>query len=376
MLHTTDAYQAAVLELFTAEAGFAARQLNLPPVPASADRWLDAGVAPVPHGVSGHVSTGDYDFSFLGGRLRSIRKRDWLGKVTPPVRDLLELAERGSLLDAQSACDLARQWLTALSVDIVGLERRCSPTVFQVPARRTDAVGRPLRGIENNVAVPLFMIGWGDSPAGARLRALAGRIPPGRMSAVSVEILGTNKELISLEIQEPDVLQRPLLQVTNAEELFGSSPPPRHFVEELVGGTDAYETVAAPDRVEAWLLTSSRASESETYRKKKERAGPVRLNRELTQKLSSALLDFNTYVWSLGRKACIINYGARLRFTRGSDTVEFLLCCECDVLSVSHAGRSQSADFDRGRDALVKALQAAFPRDKIVNQLNAKIGGS
>jgi hypothetical protein len=56
--------------------------------------------------------------------------------------------------------------------------------------------------------------------------------------------------------------------------------------------------------------------------------------------------------------------------------VEFLLCCECDVLSVSHAGRSQSADFDRGRDALVKALQAAFPRDKIVNQLNAKIGGS
>jgi hypothetical protein len=158
--------------------------------------------------------------------------------------------------------------------------------------------------------------------------------------------------------------------------LLGPPPPPRHFVEELVGGRDAYETVAAPDQVEAWLLTNSYDDESESCRRKKERAGPVRLSAGLAQKFSSALLDFDTYVWSLDRKGCIVNYGARLRFTRGSDAVEFLLCYECDVLSVSHAGQAHSADFDCGRAALVAALQEAFPRDKVVTQLKTKVGGA
>jgi len=64
--------------------------------------------------------------------------------------------------------------------------------------------------------------------------------------------------------------------------------------------------------------------------------------------------------------------GARLRFTRGANTVDIRLCYQCDMLTVSHKGNTHLGDFDYAHDALAKALQAAFPNDEVVKGLQLK----
>jgi hypothetical protein len=144
----------------------------------------------------------------------------------------------------------------------------------------------------------------------------------------------------------------------------------RARVEQLVGGKEAYETITAPDKIEVWLLPSSWADG--TFREKKDRKGPVVLEPETTTAFSKALLDFNSYYWDVA-KACIADYGVRLHFTRGKDTVEFLLCYECAMLEVTYNGQTQSKDFNEHcYDKLVKATQAVFPEDQVLQNLKVE----
>ncbi|MDQ6632750.1 MAG: hypothetical protein M3Y82_13510, partial [Verrucomicrobiota bacterium] len=97
-LHTTAAYQNAVLQLMVGEANFVAKQLDLKetvPVVAMAktNEWE---VEPPPDGIGGVVSSTNYTFYFHEGRLQSINKNNWLQKISPPVKDLVELAGRPS----------------------------------------------------------------------------------------------------------------------------------------------------------------------------------------------------------------------------------------------------------------------------------------
>ena len=384
MLHTTAAYQTAVVQLMTGEASFAAQQLHLegPPsisIPANTNEWE---VETPPNGLSGYYSRKDYSYEFDKGRLRSIRKNDWLKKIDPPITNFWELSLRPSLLDTNTAYQHATQLLAAISVDVQEMERKYAPRIFQVPARKTDAEGRSLLGISNNVAQPLFMIGWGEDSRSKIVRemlrtnpppARADRPnrpfrepPPSSSCPVFIEILGTTKELIELTINDESLFKRKALQLTNAAELLGPLPPPRHFVEELVGGKEAYETIARPDKVEAWLLTSSYASG--TFQEKKDRVGPVKLKQEVARKFSDELLSFDSYFWRVG-KGCMPDYGVRLRFTRSSDTVEFILCYECDILQVTHNSKTQEGNFDPAHAKLVNAIKSVFPNDEAIRNL-------
>ena len=186
--------------------------------------------------------------------------------------------------------------------------------------------------------------------------------------------MGTTREVIELSIRDSSLLKRPALQLTNAAELLGPLPPPRHFVEGIFGGKNAYEAIANPDHAEVWLLSSNSSGEDHPGQKK-ERAGPVTLKAEWIRGFSAPLLDFNSYVWGM-MKGCIPDYGARLRFTRGNDVVEVLLCYECDMLQVTfngvvQNGQLQGENFDHAHNALVKALQAVF-HDNIVDNLRLK----
>jgi hypothetical protein len=372
LLHTTTAYQTAAMQLMVGEANFAAKQLDLKePMPFVVPAKVDPGDVESPvHGVAGSVSSPNYDFYFAEGRLRSVRRRDWFKKISPPANDVLELADRPSLLDTNTAYALARAHLAALSVDVAELEKKCPPVIFQLRGMKR---GVDRRRTGEPVAIPLFMIGWGEDPMNAMLqerlrqtdRPLPQR-PPSDRCPVFVEILGTTRELIELSINDPTFIKRPPLQLTNREELLGPTPPPRHFVEELVGGKDAYETMAAPDKVEAWLLTSSFGGEQPV--EKKDRTPAVKLTPQAAKAFSDALLDFDTYLWNV-RKKCIMDEGARLRFTRGGDTVDVRLCYECDMLTVTHRGQTNDGDFDGGNNALVDALLAVFPDDASVQGL-------
>ena len=373
MLHTTAAYQSAVMQLMVNEANFAAKQLDLketvPPVVATdSNRW---SVEPVTEGIGGSVESENYTFWFHQGKLRSINKIKWFQKVSPPANSVLDLADRPSLLDTNSAYQLAKERLVALSVDVAALEKEHPPTIFQVRGKKPGPNGEPLAGPNTIIAAPLFMIGWGEDPVNpilqARLRELNRPMPvrPPYQSPVFVELLGTTRELIELKINDPSLMQRPALQLTNADQLLGPTPPPQHFVEEFVGGKDAYETIAKPDKVEVWLLTPG------IEHPKVDRAGPVKLTAATAKAFSDALLNFDSYLWNVG-KQCIMDEGARLRFTRGADTVDIRLCYQCDMLTVAHNGTTKMGDFDNAHDALAKALQAAFPNDETVKNLPLK----
>src|SRR5258706_16301656 len=98
MLHTTAAYQTAVMQLMINEANFATKQLDLKdslPINISADtnKWE---IDPPPEGVGGFLSSSNYSFGFSKGRLPSIGKQDCQKKIVQPGNQFWELSERPS----------------------------------------------------------------------------------------------------------------------------------------------------------------------------------------------------------------------------------------------------------------------------------------
>jgi hypothetical protein len=376
-LHTTAAYQTAALQLMVGQANLAAKQLDLKeslPIVVPADT-NQSEVMPPPMGIGGMILTSNYDFEFSGGYLTGISKKDWLKKVSPPVTNTLELANQPSLLDTNNAYQLATQWLTKISMDVPKLERKFPPRIFQPASRPRDTNGIFLAGVTNATSIPLYLIGWGDPLEGfLRTNRLGRPLPPRRpnaLDAVYVQILGTTKELLSLHIRDTNFFTQPPLILTNAGELLGPLPPPRHFVEQMLGGKDAYETVVNPDKVEAWLLNSSYGGDEIVA--KTNRTSAVRLKPAAAKQFSDILLNFDSYAWGM-YKMCIPDYGVRLRFTRGSDTIEFLLCYECNILEASHNGQVQTQEmsFDSVHGKLVRAIQSVFPIDEAIKNLKAK----
>ncbi len=350
-LHTTAAYQAAVVQLMIGEANFAATQLEFkdftPITVIQTNEWTVQSPAV---GVGGTIVTSNYLFEFQKGQLRSIEKIDWFQRISPPVTNMVELAYRPFLLDTNSAYQFATQCLQRLSIDVTQLERRAPPNVWQSPVRKPALDGKPLSGTNDLIPTPIFKISWGD------------KNPPMDFSnPLHLKILGTTKELLSLSIRDISVFQKSALVVTNAKQLLGSFPPPRHFIEQLVGGREAYETVLKPEQVQAWLLHPYDQTGPG-------RVGPVLLKPSQANLFSTPLLDLNSYAWQM-MKLCTPDYGAKLRFVRGKDSVEFLLCFECDILQVTHKGHTREENFDYGHNQLVRALRSVFPQDKIVKKI-------
>ena len=355
-LHTTFAYQSAAMQFMVGQANFEAQQLHLAeplPIvaPASTNDW---NVAMPPEGVSGGFATSNYIYQFREGKLVSIQKKTQRRGAAPNPAET-----QPSLIDTNGAYQLAAQWLAAISVDVPALESKYPHSAMQFGSR-------PL-GIRNRNAIihtntstamsPLFRVTWG-SPR--RRPAVAA----GSATTVSMDILGSTRQCTGLRIQNPDLLKYAPLKVTNAAALLGPPPPPQHFVEEFLGGRAAYDCVAKPDKVTAWLLSS----QTDDPDSKTNRTHAVAVNAMTASLFSKTLTDFNSYSW-LEEKNCTPDYGVRLRFTKGAETVEFLLCFECDSLQVTHNGEPVEKDCDAAHAALVQAIRAIFPTDNVIKNL-------
>ncbi|HEX9046366.1 MAG TPA: hypothetical protein VF988_05010, partial [Verrucomicrobiae bacterium] len=123
-LHTTFAYQSAAMQLMAGQAGFDAQQLHLretlPIKVPAASEWR---LAMPPEGVTGTLVTSNYVYRFTGGKLLSIQYRGSLARVADT--ETLQPAQ----IDADGAYQLARQYLTAIFVDVAGLESNYPHTV-------------------------------------------------------------------------------------------------------------------------------------------------------------------------------------------------------------------------------------------------------
>ncbi len=235
--HTSFAYRKVASQMMLKEANYFCEQLALPaprPLQLSdvsvqvsppwfsriestnvaltrADRIRTANF-----GASGAIETRDFAFYFdRAGKLWSVHRTKIKGKDS--ILDLYpELAKSSPLIDTNGAYELATQWLSSISVNVLALEQKYKPDVrqwlFWGKARNLpkDQWAMPSVTRTNETMLPIFDVGWGQADA----------------PAVKVTILGTTKELLELQMQDSSVSRRNPLIITNGAALNEIPDPP------------------------------------------------------------------------------------------------------------------------------------------------------
>lgn len=198
------AYKAAALQLMLGEANYFSRNLSLPtPHPIQVTDVKKSYVSPPRFGFGGTIETTNFLFAFYQeGILYDVCRME-NGENYLAVSKYEELAVTPSLLNGIQAYQLATQWLTAVSVDVVGLERKHKAIISQQPFHYP-------RSGTNVVLLPIYYVSWGE-----------GDTPP-----VRITLLGTTKELMELRLEDSSFSRRPPLVVTNAWELNSIPDPP------------------------------------------------------------------------------------------------------------------------------------------------------
>jgi hypothetical protein len=195
-------------------------------------------------------------------------------------------------------------------------------------------------------------------------------IPSGMLSRlgeplVVVEILGTTKQPIEVTVNDATLWTRPKLELKDAEKLLGPDPTPAELMAKILT-PKTYATIANPDSIEAWLISSFKED-----RDKKDRSGPMKLEPALAKSFSEALLSFDSYDSWDAQKGCAMDEGARLVIKRGADEVHVRFCFECDMLTISGATRGV-INFGDGHNRFADLLLQAFPNDAVVRSIPRK----
>jgi hypothetical protein len=175
-------------------------------------------------GLYGYLDITNFEFGFNEGRLVHIMRLD-APQTEYYARRLNELVGKPSLIDTNGAYQLATQWLAAVDIDVTALEKQSGLLIKG--GHSVNQLHYLARGATNYITLPLYYVDFGSQhfPASGNLKAFDEPL-------VSVEILGTTKELQELTIGANTMGgnipydHRPLLLVTNALDLIRTSNPP------------------------------------------------------------------------------------------------------------------------------------------------------
>ena len=127
-------------------------------------------------------------------------------------------------------------------------------------------------------------------------------------------------------------------------------------------GKQALQTIRSPDRVSAVLLKDRNG-------RLKERSRQVLLPPEALRAASKLLSKSSSYGWGIW-KPCAPQYGSRLIFRRGEQSVSVDFCFECVILSVTPAARPEDhVDFGPSRGAWLRLFKDQFPKDRVFEAL-------
>ena len=373
MLHTTAAYQAAVLQLMVGEAESTVKKLSLPePLPirvtiAESNRY---SVLPPYFGVGGSVAGQRYRFFFGSGKLEELRQMDWYTQTfTNGEMNAQKLAPLTSLIDTNGAYQLATQFLARLDVDLPAIERQFPRYVNQqLSAELRKRYGLDYRPpgssyvlkeqAKPNNPTPIFDISWGPVAP-----------PFAFANPIRVKVLGHTREVVEAIVSPTFSRSNPLL-VTNAAELLGPLPSPRTFVVDLFDGPDGTRTVEFSDRVEVTLVRDLGNDAGEGPTRIEDRTIPRATTRKQAQRLGKLLTDFSSYNWRMVKMCGGPVFGVRLLFRRDQSVpVEILLCFQCDELEVRRGAFRKSEHFDPASDALLEIVRAVFPHDSALRKV-------
>jgi hypothetical protein len=207
LMFTTKAYQDEAFRLVLQEANRVATELRLPeklPITETdlAGRFINAfGYAHVQKAI-GNVTTRNYTyyvsqgnrFSYLEGTHQQEDCRRYQRLYTWPL----------SRMDTNEAYQLASQWLAAVSMDVLALNRDCSVVVK--PDR--DYVHPP-----QGKFVPVYYVFW-------RKAGKEGG------SAADVRVFTPTKTLLQLRVEDPNYILRGPLLFTNLQFLLSQTNAP------------------------------------------------------------------------------------------------------------------------------------------------------
>ena len=251
LARTSLAYRSAVLQQMLAEANSFSDRLKLPPPHPiqSADivgfyvgaPWfskvedmnLRSPVARVRAArivAGGFIETTNFCFSFNQGHLWHVANR-----INHDERfsHYSEWAKTPSLINSNTAYQLATQWLASVDIDVGALEKQYEPKVEQRWFWNEPGLGvyHP-PGDTNKTMLPIYEVTWGTNwlnfPA-------------------NVQILGTTKELMKLGFGDFSVSRRPVLVISNAVELNNiPDPPTRHLQRHSPAATNPPSARTSP----------------------------------------------------------------------------------------------------------------------------------
>ncbi len=216
----SDDYNAKALGLAIEEANYVAAALRLPenlPIKEK-DLVQKFIVPPRVRRVLGlaSIATTNYIYSFAAGSKFSFLTGQHLAKqydrVTAKYRWPL------SMLDTNAAHALATQWLSAVAMDVAGLERDCRLTVEPIPAG-------------GDRFVPIYWVTWSKrhKPPEWKASMAGGSSEWEWKSVATVTLILPTKTIMQLRVNQPEYIMRRLLEVTNAPVPVGpplKAPPP------------------------------------------------------------------------------------------------------------------------------------------------------
>jgi hypothetical protein len=195
-------------------------------------------------GVKDYFDITNFEFGFNEGRLVHVIRLSE-PNVEYYAQDLDKLIGQHSLIDTNEAYQLATQWLAAVDIDVTALEHQSE--YFIKGGHTINQLHYLPGGTTNYVTLPLYYIDFGNQhfPASGNLHAFDEPL-------VSVEILGTTKELQELTIGQNTIIgdvpydHRPLLLITNALDLIRTPNP---SVKQLQNSTMAEAYALTPMQV-------------------------------------------------------------------------------------------------------------------------------
>jgi len=294
-----------------------------------------------------------------------------------------DLAQKRSLVDYNGAYQLATQWLSAISVDVVALEKRFVPTITQrwyfagISGNRAEELATARRQM-----LPIFDIAWGNP-----MRSEIER------PAIKVSVLGSSIQLLDLQLADPSYSRRPALavrDVLNAEtnETVWSltnplasfrpagniwkrprwAPPPDlaqnqrpAWIEQFLGGPRVVETLRQPEMVDAFVLKTAEVMDIHTnIAQFAIERGPVSVPPDTSKHLADVILSFSSYEWSVQPFAPA--YIVRLQFLRQTNRVDVLLAFDESALWLHGPERPRpELCFRPAHTELLRLVKTLFP---------------
>ena len=147
---------------------------------------------------------------------------------------------------------------------------------------------------------------------------------------------------------------------------------PSSQVTKLYGGPSAIYTVQHSASIQAYRLASP-SEHVQSLADYKMSAGPIAVPESTVTKLRDILMDDEVYLWDVKKSCGEPNYGVRFQFQKGSDSVDVLICFDCDMLGVYHNGQAVDyEDCDLVRAQLIAISKELFPDDPVIQSLKVK----